>query len=335
MKIDEQRMLLRDIPELISFCERMGSSSAHCITSTDIETLQINLGKMCNLSCKHCHVNAGPNSKEIMPHDIVEKCLKIVKSNNIPTLDITGGAPEMNPHLQWLLEEINNTQTRVIVRSNLAVLDMENYHHFIDLYADNKIEIVTSLPDFNEEKSDRQRGSGIFKKVIKIIKLLNERGYGRDDSELKLHIVHNPVGSYLPGSQKALAAQYKKILKEDYNIVFNDLYTITNVPVGRYLDYLVNSDNLYDYMSELSKSYNHRAAENVMCKTTLSVGWDGILYDCDFNQMLEMPVQCNGIKHINDFDFNNLQKREIVTGNHCYGCTAGAGSSCQGETIIK
>ena len=275
-----------------------------------------------------------------MSREIFQKCLDIVKNSNIPTVDITGGAPEMNPNLEWFIKEVTKLshgaaptqKKRLIVRSNLVILLADKFKHFIDLYAENGVEVVASMPHFNQGQTDVQRGDGVFDKLIRVIKLLNEKGYAQEGSKLQLNLVHNPVGSYLPGSQQDLEHEYKTHLKEGYDVTFNNLFAITNMPIGRYLEYLMRSENFEDYMQSLVNSYNPGAVDNVMCRSTISVDWQGTLFDCDFNQMLGMSVNHGTPNHINNFDLNKLDTREIVIANHCYGCTAGTGSSCQGAT---
>ena len=332
MDTREQLRVLGSASGCEPFHERIAHSLHAPLAAETIDILQINVGRRCNLSCRHCHVEAGPSRTEMMSREILERCLGIAKLKEISTIDITGGSPEMNPHLEWFLCKAGKYGKRIIVRSNLTVLLETEYAGFIDTYTDNRVEVVTSLPDYHADRADRQRGAGVFGRVIRAMRLLNEKGYGREGSGLVLDIVHNPVGTYLPGSQRALEAEYKKRLREEHGIVFNSLFCITNVPVGRYLEYLLKSGNFEDYMADLCGAYNPAAAHNVMCRTTLSVGWDGTLYDCDFNQMLCLPVNHGAPDNIADFDADRLRTRTIVTGNHCYGCTAGAGSSCQGAT---
>jgi radical SAM/Cys-rich protein len=265
----------------------------------------------------------------------LDKCLEILSSFPISTIDITGGSPEMNPHLEWFLDEASLLNRRLIVRSNLTLLLEEPYRHFIDVFTQNKVEIVTSLPDYLETKSDRQRGAGVFGKVVEAMRELNLRGYGMKNSGLYIDIVHNPVGAYLPGSQAALEHEYHERLLTEHGVHFNQLFCITNLPVGRYLDYLIESGNFEDYLSALCHSYNPAAVKNVMCQTMLSVGWNGLLYDCDFNQMLDLTVNLGTLTSIMDFDMDKLKNREIVINNHCYGCVAGSGSSCQGATTTR
>ncbi|MFA5021435.1 MAG: DUF3641 domain-containing protein, partial [Patescibacteria group bacterium] len=236
--------------------------------------------------------------------------------------------------LEWFLREAGNLGKRLIVRSNLAILLDDAYAGFIDVYAKNRVEVMTSLPDCHNDKTDRQRGSGLFSRIIQAMKLLNQKNYGWEESGLVLNIVHNPVGAYMPGAQKELEAEYKRRLFNDHGIVFNRLFCITNMPVGRYLEYLLKSGNFEDYMADLCGAYNPQAAENVMCRSTISVGWDGVLYDCDFNQMLGLRVNHGMPYTIMDFNMEKLRSRQIVIGNHCYGCTAGKGSSCRGTTVV-
>jgi radical SAM/Cys-rich protein len=291
------------------------------------------MGKMCNLACKHCHVEAGPNRKEIMGKDILLRCLSLIDKHNFQTLDLTGGTPEVNPHFRWFIKEIGYRKKEILVRSNLVVLLEKGYEDIIDLLVENQVTMIASFPHIQADRTDRQRGNGVFDALIKILQKLNRYQYGTS-SKLQLHLVHNPVGAYLPGNQSSLESEYKKVLLEKYGIVFNSLFCITNMPIGRYLSYLKNSGNYTEYMDELINSFNPVAARNVMCTNTLSVGYDGRLYDCDFNQMIDIGLEEGLPQHINQFDYEYLSKRKISIGDHCYGCTAGSGSSCQGSTAI-
>lgn len=329
MTSTEQRELLNN-PLKISFHGRI-NAPLHADT---LDILQLNVGRRCNLSCKHCHVEAGPDRPEIMSRRVFEKCLEVLVRHPIGTIDITGGAPEMNPELPWFIQEAARLNRRLMVRTNLVILLDEAYKPFIDLYTDNCVEIVASMPDYHEERVNSQRGEGVFRRIIEVMRLLNERGYGKQDSGLVLDLVYNPVGAYLPGSQQALEYEYKTRLKSEHGIVFNSLFCLVNSPTGRYLEYLIRSENFEDYMGVLRTSFNPSTVHCVMCRNTLSVGWDGCLYDCDFNQMLDLPVDCSGSSHINNFDYKRLMNRKIVIGNHCFSCTAGSGSSCQGATQI-
>lgn len=332
MIASEQLRILGCIGDVPSFSEKIRQTGKVPLAARGIDILQINVGRICNLSCRHCHVHAGPDRSEIMSRPVFEKCRDILKAYPISTIDITGGSPEMNPHFEWFVSAAARLSRRLIVRSNLTLLTEEPYRHLPAFFAQNRVEVVTSLPDYLEGKSDRQRGAGVFRKVIAAMRELNLLGYGAEGSALVLDIVHNPVGAYLPGSQAALAHEYRERLLIEHDVRFNELFCLTNLPVGRYLDYLLASGNFEDYLSTLCHSFNLTAVDNVMCRTTLSVGWDGSLYDCDFNQMLDLKVNHGAPSHIMDFDMQKLAHREIVINNHCYGCVAGAGSSCQGAT---
>ena len=332
MDAREQLHVLGRIGDSPSFAGKIREINKFPLKAKGIDILQINLGRRCNLSCRHCHVNAGPTRSEMMSRAVLTKCLEVLSSFPISTIDITGGSPEMNPHLEWFINEAARLNRRLIVRSNLTLLPDASYRHFMDVFVQNKVEIVTSLPDALATKSDRQRGAGVFQKVIESLRELNLRGYGMAGSGLCIDIVHNPVGAYLPGSQTALEHEYHMRLLSEYGVHFNRLFCLTNLPVGRYLDYLIESDNFEDYLSALCHSFNPAAVEKVMCLTTLSVGWDGSLYDCDFNQMLGLTVNHGAPNNIMAFELEKLKNREIVVNNHCYGCVAGCGSSCQGTT---
>jgi radical SAM/Cys-rich protein len=257
--------------------------------------------------------------------------LDVLKTTEVKTLDLTGGAPEMNPNFRWFVEEASKIGINdFIVRSNLTIiLANKKYHDLPEFFAKHNIHVVSSMPFYKKEKTDKQRGDGVFDKSIKALQMLNEVGYGKEGSKLKLDLVYNPSGAFLPTDQSALQNDFKKALKEDFNIDFHNLFSITNLPISRFLDYLIASDNYEDYMFSLVDAYNPMAVNNVMCKNTISVSWDGFLYDCDFNQMLGLKVASTE-KHISKFNEHNLNNRDIIISQHCYGCTAGAGSSCQG-----
>jgi radical SAM/Cys-rich protein len=297
-----------------------------------IEIFQMNIGYRCNLECKHCHIEAGPLRTEMMSKSLMEICLHILKSHPIPIIDITGGTPEMHPDFPWFLEQCAKLERRLLVRTNGVILLEAGLQSFIDLYARYGAEVVISLPHVDRKITNRQRGEDAFPKIIEALRKINARGYGHPDSGLVLNLVHNPSGAYLPGSQVSLENHYRKILMDQYGIVFNDLFCLTNMPIGRYLQYLQRTDNYDDYMKTLVGSFNEAALERVMCRKTLSVAWDGRLYDCDFNQVLGLSVNHGAPDYLSAFDMHKLANRQIVIGNHCYGCTAGAGSSCQGKT---
>jgi radical SAM/Cys-rich protein len=315
---------------VLPFSQRLKAAGLLPLRARSTEILQINVGRRCNLSCKHCHLEAGPLRTETMSREILERCLSIARHPAITTIDVTGGAPEMNPDLPWFLPQAASLGKRLIVRSNLVILLEAAYHGFIDLYCQNSVELVGSLPDLHAVKTDRQRGATVFDREIAALKLLNARGYGRENSGLTINLVHNPVGAFLPGMQCAIEQEYHRRLLEDHGIVFNRLFCLTNNPLGRYRDYLIQSGNYCEYMEALARAFNSAAAENVMCRSTLSVGWDGRLYDCDFNQALGAAVNRSAPGHIREFDQARLNTRVIFVADHCYACTAGAGSSCQG-----
>jgi radical SAM/Cys-rich protein len=297
------------------------------------QVLQVNVGKMCNQTCKHCHVDAGPDRKEIMTRETMQQCLDVLAATSIQTVDLTGGAPEMNPEFRWFVEQIKAMGRHVMVRCNLTIIVANpKYHDLPEFFRANGVEVVSSLPFYNRRRTDAQRGDGVFERSIKALQMLNEVGYGVEDSGLLLNLVYNPAGAFLPGSQTDLEREFKEALLKDFSIRFNRLFAITNLPISRFLEYLIESGNYERYMETLVEAFNPGAAANVMCRNTLSVGWDGYLYDCDFNQMLDLKIQ-SGAKsmHIREFDAQSLEEVEIVVNQHCYGCTAGAGSSCGGE----
>lgn len=314
------------------FSEKMAEVGLFPLKPTQLEILQINVGYMCNQQCVHCHVDASPYRKEIMPKEILEHCLNVVKSSQVKTVDLTGGAPEMNPHFQWFVEELTKLDVEVIVRSNLTILVEGKFKSYPDFFKKHQVTVVSSLPCYTEENTDKQRGDGVFNKSIKALNILNELGYGREEG-LNLHLVFNPGGPSVAPNQEALQADYKRELKEKFDIDFNSLYTITNLPIARYLEFLLSSERYDDYMMLLANSFNAKAAAGVMCRNTISVDWNGDLYDCDFNQMLKLPVAVKASRNIKDFNEAELEGRNIILNNHCYGCTAGEGSSCQGAIV--
>ncbi|HSF54115.1 MAG TPA: arsenosugar biosynthesis radical SAM (seleno)protein ArsS [Algoriphagus sp.] len=303
---------------------------------TTLEIFQINLGKMCNQVCKHCHVDAGPDRKEIMTRETMELCLEVIeREESISCVDLTGGAPEMNPDFRWFVEAIREIrpEVKIIVRCNLTIiLANPRFNDLPEFFKKNKVEVVSSLPYFTALKTDSQRGDGVFEKSIEALKLLNQAGYGKKDSDLVLNLVYNPSGAFLPGSQVELEAEFKKKLWDRFEVEFNSLFTITNIPISRFLEYLLRSDNYENYMEKLLSAFNPVAAAGVMCRNTISIGWDGYLYDCDFNQMLDLKVETSNSVHLSEWNSEELSNRSIVVNNHCFGCTAGAGSSCGGAT---
>ena len=316
---------------LPTFSDKLKLSNQFPLRPSKIEILQLNLGYMCNQVCAHCHVDAGPDRKEIMTQETMQQCLDVIKNTQVHTLDLTGGAPEMNHNFRWFVEQASLLGVQdFIVRSNLTIiLANKKYHDLPEFFAKHNIHVVSSLPYYKKEKTDKQRGDGVFDKSIQALQMLNKVGYGMPNSNLKLDLVYNPSGAFLPANQVELENDFKKALKEDFNISFNNLFAITNLPISRFLDYLIESDNYEEYMYALVEAYNPKAVANVMCTNTISVSYDGFLYDCDFNQMLNLKVNSKE-QHISDFNEQNLTNRNIVISQHCYGCTAGAGSSCQG-----
>ncbi|MDA1315753.1 MAG: arsenosugar biosynthesis radical SAM protein ArsS [Acidobacteria bacterium] len=314
------------------FDEALAGSGLDPLTSTGIEILQVNVGKLCNQTCNHCHVDAGPDRTEVMTRQTAEWCIRALASTKIPTLDITGGAPELNPQFRFLVTESRRLGRHVLDRCNLSVLLLNSQKDLGEFLARHRVEVVASLPYFMAANTDAQRGEGVFDKSIEAMRLLNSLGYGREGSGLKLNLVYNPVGAFLPPPQAAMEADFKRELLARHEVVFNSLYAITNMPISRFLEFLLRTNNYDGYMRKLIQAYNPVAAAGVMCRNTLSIGWDGALYDCDFNQMLDLPVSFGSPLHIRDFVLGRLDERRIVTGQHCYGCTAGLGSSCGGAT---
>ncbi len=319
----------------VPFAEKLKSAGHYPLLPSQLEIFQINIGKLCNQTCAHCHVDAGPDKKrENMDRPTLERCLEIIAAvPTIHTVDITGGAPELNPNFRWFVEQVSKLGKKVIDRCNLTIIvSNPRFHDLPQFFAEHRITVVSSLPHFSKMRTDRQRGEGVFDDSIRALKMLNAVGYGQADSGLELNLVYNPTGAFLPGDQKALEAEFKRQLARRYGVVFNNLYCITNLPISRFLEYLLESGNYVSYMEALIDAFNPAAVPGLMCRNTISVSWDGYLYDCDFNQMLDLKVAVPRPKqHINEFDIEALAQRQIVINQHCYGCTAGAGSSCGGQ----
>lgn len=311
-----------------SFAQRL--DKPHLPVSPTI--LQMNIGKLCNQSCAHCHVDAGPDRKtEQMDRETMQACLDFAIKHQIKTIDITGGAPEMNEHFRWLVTTAVQHGIKVMHRCNLTILvSHERFRDLPAFFGENQVQVISSLPYFSKTRTDHQRGDGVFEDSIAALKLLNAEGYGKGDPHKTLDLVYNPSGAFLPGSQESLETEFKRQLKRRYDIDFDHLFVITNLPISRFLDYLITSGNYLAYMEELGRAFNPATLDGLMCRYTLSVGWTGRVYDCDFNQMLELPVDIPQ-PHIKNLDFEALMQRHIVVNQHCYGCTAGAGSSCGGE----
>ncbi len=318
--------------EVPPFEESLKKSGLFPLKSSGVSVFQMNLGRLCNQACKHCHVNAGPNRKELMANDVIKSCLSTLEKSNIEVVDITGGSPEMHPGFRNLVKRLREMGKKVMSRCNLTICTEDGYGDIPEFYRDSSVYVVASLPYFREEETDRTRGRGVFKKSLKALKRFNEIGYGMDGSGFVLDLVYNPAGLYFPPPQNLLEADFKRELGKRYGLVFNSLLTMINMPVGRFADFLERTSNYDFYMKKLVEAYNPSAACNVMCKNTLSVNWEGDMYDCDFNQMLGIKVNHGAPSHISNFDAEVLNGREIMTGPHCYGCTAGSGSSCGGAT---
>jgi radical SAM/Cys-rich protein len=313
------------------FSKRLQSCGLSPLRSTQIDILQMNITYRCNLACKHCHVNASPKRTEMMHRDTLIKCIEIAQSCGISTIDITGGAPEMHPDLDFLLEHLCDGSRTVLVRSNLVILLESPWGKYLDIFPKRRVEIVASLPDYHGTRTDRVRGKNVFDRSIQGLRELNRRGYGQEGSGLVINLAHNPAGAYLPGNQTAIEQEFRRHLFDDYGIIFNNLFVLINNPINRFLEYLDQSGNLDRYMQGLRCAFNPVAATKVMCRNTVSVDWEGFIFDCDFNQQLGRQVNHGTPNHVNHFDFDRLVSREITVHEHCYACCAGAGSSCQGS----
>ena len=296
-----------------------------------VSVLQINVGKRCNQTCRHCHVDAGPDRREVMSDAVLEACLALLARASIGTVDITGGAPELHPRFRELVVRAREMRRHVIDRCNLTITRLPNYRDLPEFFAANGVEVVASLPWYAPKQTDAQRGDGVFEESLEAIRALNAIGYGRDGSGLVLNLVTNPVGTYLPPKQAALEREWKREMVRRHGVTFNRLFTITNMPVSRYLEFLLEKGQLGSYMETLVAAFNPAAVTGLMCKTTLSVGHDGRLYDCDFNQMLELALP-ETIFDVAEGGLAALEGREVEVDAHCFGCTAGSGSSCGGAT---
>lgn len=327
-----QRALLEGLRLERSFDTALDGAGAFPLRAARIEILQINLGKRCNQTCRHCHVDAGPDRKEVMPRAVIEAIFRFIAYANVRVLDITGGAPELHPDFREIVQRAAASGMHVMHRCNLTAVLLPNYSDIPALLARHNVEIVASLPYFIARETDAQRGDGVFDESIRTLKLLNGLGYGQGTG-LSLNLVMNPVGTYLPGNQLQLEALWKHEMKRRYDVEFDHLYTITNMPISRFLEFLEEKGRTVEYMTRLVNAFNPAAAAGVMCRNTLSVGWDGVLYDCDFNQMLDLPVRREAAYTIFNASRAALEARSIATGAHCFGCTAGAGSSCGGAMV--
>jgi radical SAM/Cys-rich protein len=297
-----------------------------------VETLQVNVGYVCNQTCLHCHVNAGPTRTEVMTRETIDQVLAYLAASGATVLDVTGGAPELNPHFRYLVQGARARGAKVIDRCNLTILFEPGHEDLAAFLAAERVEVIASLPCYTEELVDRQRGKGVYEKSVRAIRLLNEHGYGREGSGLELHLVYNPQGPSLPPPQEQLEADYKRVLGEHFGIVFNRLFTIANMPIQRFGSTLVTKGQFNGYMDLLRGAHRPENLETVMCRSIVSVDWKGYLYDCDFNQMLGLPLVQPGVKraHLADVTGRDIAGNPIVVRDHCFGCTAGQGSSCGG-----
>jgi radical SAM/Cys-rich protein len=302
------------------------------LRASGLQVLQINVGKRCNQTCRHCHVDAGPDRREVMSRETIELCLDAVSRARIPCVDITGGAPELNPDFRYLVAEARLRGAHVIDRCNLTILMAPGHRDLPEFLAEQRVEVVASLPCYTAGNTDTQRGDGVFVRSLAALRRLNDVGYGRPAGDLVLTLVYNPLGPVLPPRQEALEADYRRELAARHGIVFSRLYTITNMPIGRFLDDLLQAGELDRYIETLTMAFNPATVAGLMCRTTVSVSWDGQLHDCDFNQMLELPLLPGLPRHIRDLD-ESFRDRGIAVGPHCFGCTAGHGSGCGGAVV--
>ncbi len=335
----EQVRLLEALPIVgqegapLSFAAHLRACNLAPLRPARAEIFQINLGKLCNMTCRHCHVDAGPDRlAENMDRSTAELCLAALDKSGCHTVDLTGGAPELNPSFEFLVEEAVRRGLHVIDRCNLTILLVPRYTHLPEWLAERGVEVVASLPQPRASGTDAQRGAGTFEKSIAALRRLNAAGYGGDDPRRRLTLVTNPVGAFLSADQAALERDWKQTLRRDHGVTFDRLFALNNMPIARYLEWLLASGNLERYLELLRDAFNPGAVDGLMCRNTISVSWDGRLFDCDFNQMLDLEMAIPGACHVRDYDPVALAEREIVVGRHCFGCTAGAGSSCGGAT---
>jgi len=311
----------------IGFHQRIAATLQTPLESAGIKTLQVNVGYRCNMSCWHCHVNAGPARDEVMDKDTADAVLSALRENDIATLDITGGAPEMSPQFFRLVAGAKQAGRHVIVRSNLTIYFQKGYEYLPEFYCAQNIEISASLPCYLESGVDQVRGAGAFEKSIRALRILNGLGYADGTGVRRLNLVYNPSGAFLAPDQRSLEADYRRELATRYGISFDHLFVFANMPIGRFRTWLERNNAYHEYMDKLEQAFNPMAVGGLMCRHLLSIGWDGKIHDCDFNQMLGLTVQGDHSRHIADFDYERLKHREIRIGDHCYGCAAGQGST--------
>ncbi|MGG6267946.1 arsenosugar biosynthesis radical SAM (seleno)protein ArsS [Leptolyngbya sp. AN03gr2] len=325
---DYQQSLLENLPlNNGNFSDRLSAHGWDTLNPAELEIFQINVGKLCNMTCRHCHVDASPDRKEIMSRETIDLCLKALDQTNAHTVDLTGGAPELNPNFRYLVDQCVARGKHVIDRCNLTVLLLPTMEDLPEWLAERNVEVVCSLPHYRQRNTDAQRGDGTFEKSIEALKRLNKAGYGVGNVDRQLTLMSNPVGAFLASGQAKLEQEWKAGLMKYQGVSFDRLITLNNMPISRFLEWLESTGNLQSYMELLVNSFNPGTINGLMCRNTLSISWDGYLYDCDFNQMLDLKCEA---PHIREFDLEKLKARSIVTGRHCFGCTAGTGSSCGG-----
>ncbi|MFB6097783.1 MAG: arsenosugar biosynthesis radical SAM (seleno)protein ArsS [Salinibacter sp.] len=303
------------------------------LTPAELEIVQINVGKLCNMTCRHCHVDSGPDrTEENMDRETADECLRVIMESGAHTVDLTGGAPELNPNFEYIVETCVEEGLHVIDRCNLTILTTEPYRHLPEWMGERGVEVVCSLPHYRKMNTDAQRGEGTYEKSIRALEMLNEAGYGHGDPERKLTLVTNPVGAYLAGDQDSLEREWKEALQRNHGVTFDELLALNNMPMSRFLERLMEKGKVEEYLQRLVNAFNPATIAGLMCRNTLSISWDGYLYDCDFNQQLEMNMDLNGKErpHVSDFDLEAWKEHTIRTHRHCYGCTGGSGSGCGG-----
>jgi radical SAM/Cys-rich protein len=316
---------------MVPFARQLESLGYADFRAVEVNTLQVNLGWRCNQACKHCHLQAGPDRPEQMALSTIEAVIDVAGGCSIPVVDLTGGSPELNPHFEYLVDRLCRLGVHVRCRSNLTVLLEPGKEHLPEFFREHRVELICSLPYYQQEMVDRLRGPGTFEKSLEALRLLNRLGYGLEGSDLELHLMYNPAGAYFPPPQGPLEDLFRWELGHRYNLYFHRLYTLLNMPIGRFQDYLLRSSNYESYMGKLMASFNPATVSGLMCRSLISVAWDGRLFDCDFHQALNLPLLPGLPQTLGEFDLQSLARRPIRLEEHCYGCTAGSGSSCGGS----
>jgi radical SAM/Cys-rich protein len=311
---------------MMRFEDKIADLSDGPLTASEIEVLQVNLGYRCNMACRHCHIGAGPHRREEMGRDDIEKVLGILRGGRIGVLDVTGGAPELNPHFGYLVGEARRAGCHIVIRTNLTIFFEAGMEDLYDIYEKNSVEVIASFPYYAEREVDRIRGEGTFRKSVKVLRQLNSLGYGNGSSGKRLSLVYNPTGTFLSPPQERLEEDYRRELGGRHGIFFDRLYAFTNMPIGRFMTHLERTGGLLKYVEKLAAAFNPATLDGLMCRHLLSVAWDGTLYDCDFNQILRLDLD-GGPRGLEEFDYESLARRRITVADHCYGCTAGQGST--------